>query len=208
MNTKALIFDFDGVLVDLEPLHMKAWQFVLAPLNLNFSDKEYEEYYLGLNDRDIVMRRFQHAKRSLTQTEAEELICEKEEKTHAIFAKEIPLVEGAEDFVKKVFKKYPLSIVTGALKSEVHLVLKRLGWQDYFPIVISANDVKRGKPDPEGFLKAYEELKKIKEWNPELKKEECLIFEDSQYGIQAAKNAGIPCLHVKGSLLPFIDILL
>jgi len=203
VTPRALIFDFDGVLVDLEPLHMKAWQEVLKPIDLTFSDKDYEERYLGLNDRDFLALRFKEAGKKLSQTLCNELIQKKEHKTTKFFSKEIPLIDGVQDFLKKVSQKYPLAIVTGGLSNEVYFVLDHLKWRPLFKIIITSGDVQKGKPDPEGFLKAYEKLKNLCEWNPPLQKSECLIFEDSQYGMEAAKRAGIPFVQVRGSLRGF-----
>ena len=206
MSPRALIFDFDGVLVDLEPLHMLAWQQVLAPLHLDFSKEDYDTRYLGLNDRDILAKCFQEANKHLSPKLTQELIFKKELKTREIFSKDIPLIDGVQEFLEEVYPKYPLSIVTGALSGEVYFVLDRLHWRHYFPIVISAADVQKGKPDPEGYLKAFEKIKGLKNWDPPLLKSDCLIFEDSQYGIEAAKRAGIPFIEVKGTLRSHLSI--
>lgn len=198
---KAFIFDFDGVLVDLEPLHCKAWQMTLKPLGMIFTNEEYDQHYLGLNDRDIATRIFADKKHSLSDKMLQELTRQKELHSKGLFLKGIPVIEGASEFLLKTSQLGPLSLVTGALPGEVYFVLEQLKWRNYFPIIVTSADVKKGKPDPEGFLKAFERLRTFKAWAPPLTKEDCLILEDSQYGIEAAKKAGIPCKVVKGSLL-------
>ncbi len=190
--SRAFIFDFDGVLVDLEPLHCKAWQGILKPLGIIFTKEEYDQKYLGLNDRDIAKKVFADKKHSLSDKMLQELIRQKEIYAKTLFLKGAPLINGAKEFVETAFQNGPMSIVTGGLPGEVYFVLEQLKWRHYFPIIITATDVTNGKPDPEGFLKAFEKLKKIQKWDPLLKKSDCLILEDSQYGIEAAKKAGIP----------------
>ena len=90
------------------------------------------------------------------------------------------------DFIREVQKKYPLALVSGALRSEIELVLKKGGVLEAFPIVVSANDTKHGKPDPEGFLIALAQLKKK---YPNVRPETCLVLEDSHAGIEAAHRA-------------------
>lgn len=195
---RILIFDFDGVLVNTEPIHMQAWLDVLKSLSISFTKKDYYDRYVGLNDRDFLAKIFGEKKHPLTPKLSDDLIRQKEVKTRETLSKNIPLMEGAEDFLKKSAEKYPIGLVTGALRNEVYFILDQLDWRNYFSIIITANDVEKGKPDPEGYLKAFETLSKIREWNPPLRKSECLVFEDSQNGILAAKNAGMAVQVVKG----------
>ncbi|MDP2599925.1 MAG: HAD family phosphatase [Deltaproteobacteria bacterium] len=198
---KAFLCDFDGVLVDLEPLHCKAWQETLKPLGPSFSSEEYDQKYLGLNDRDIAKKVFVGKKRLLSPHFSQELLRQKEMHSKELFLKGVPVIEGAPAFLEKTFVMSPIALVTGALPGEVYFVLDQLKWRHYFSFIITAADVERGKPDPEGYLKAFEKIKTMKKWDPPLKKSDCLILEDSQYGIEAAKKAEIPCKVVKGSLL-------
>ena len=198
---KAFLCDFDGVLVDLEPLHCKAWQEILKPLGPSFTDEEYDQKYLGLNDRDIAKKIFGGRKRLLSPHFSEELIRKKEIHAKGLFLKGIPIIEGAPEFLEKACTIGPIALVTGALPGEVYFVLDQLQWRHYFSFIITAADVERGKPDPEGYLKAYEKIRTMKIWTPALEKKDCLILEDSQYGIEAAERAEIPCKVIKGSLL-------
>ncbi len=192
MSLRALIFDFDGVLVDTEPLHMRAWMDVLSPFRILFSKEDYYARYIGLNDRDFLAKIFGEKKKPFTSKSSERLIHQKEGKTKESLSKNIPLMEGADDFLKKSALQYPLGLVTGALPNEVYFILDRLDWRKLFSVIITSGDIEKGKPDPEGFLKAFEQLRTLEDWTPPLEKSQCLIFEDSQNGILAAKNAGIP----------------
>lgn len=194
---RALLFDFDGVLVNTEPIHRRAWQEVVAPLGFSFTIEEYNSRYIGLNDRDFIAKLCRDKECPLTAKLSRELIGEKEKKTREIFSRKIPVIEGAEEFLRKVHKKYPLALVTGGLPSEVYFILHKKDWHKLFTTIVTSEDVAKGKPDPEGFLKAYDALKKLCAWSPPLQKEECLIFEDSLHGSTAAKAAGIPCRIVR-----------
>lgn len=200
MTPRALIFDFDGVLVNTEPLHMRAWIDVLAALKISFTQKDYDDRYIGLNDRDFLKKIFDEKKHRLTPRLREDLIAQKEAKTRAALSKKIPLIDGADAFLKKSAEKYPMALVTGALPGEVYFILETVGWRKFFPIIVTSADVTKGKPNPEGFLKAFKKLSQIKNWTPPLAAKDCLVFEDSQNGIHAAKNAGMPCQVVKGIL--------
>lgn len=201
MKPRALIFDLDGVLVDTEPVHMRAWQKVLAGLGLTLKSEVFLTRYFGLNDRDFLARFFAEEKRPLDEALRARLIGEKEKTSKIFLSEEIPLINGVEEFLAAAWaKKYPFALVTGSLASEVAFILNKLGWKKYFEVVVTAEDVKEGKPSPEGFLKAYEQLTRLCKWAPPLRKTECLVLEDSEYGIAAAKAAGMKHCVVKKTL--------
>lgn len=207
MTVRALIFDFDGVLVNTEPFHMKAWQEVVAELGFSFTLDEYDARYIGLNDRDFIARLCEDKQYPLPEKLSKELIRKKATKTREIFSHTIPMVEGSEEFLKKSAKKYPLALVTGGLPDEVYFILDKKDWRKLFSVIITSGDVTKGKPDPEGFLKAFDALQNACKWNPSLKKEECLIFEDSAHGSEAAKRAGIPCQIIKNTFVGITESL-
>ncbi|MBI5299746.1 MAG: HAD family phosphatase [Deltaproteobacteria bacterium] len=199
VTVRALIFDFDGVLVNTEPFHMKAWQEVAVELGFSFTREEYNARYIGLNDRDFITRLCEDKQYPLPPKLSKELIHKKATKTREIFSHTIPMIEGSEEFLKNSAKKYPLALVTGGLPDEVYFILDKKNWRKLFSVIVTAEDVVKGKPDPEGFLKAFGALQNACTWNPPLKKDECLIFEDSVHGSEAAKRAGIPCQIIKNT---------
>lgn len=189
---RALLLDFDGVLVDTEPVHMRAWQEVLTGQGLTLTSENFLAHFYGLNDRDFLSRFFAQNRRELPHELRGQLIAEKEKTTKKVLVQNIPLIEGVREFLPAAAKKYPLALVTGSLPGEVDFVLRTLGWKKYFSMIVTAADVKEGKPSPEGFLKAFERLAAGYTWNPPLQKSQCLILEDSDHGVAAAQKAGIP----------------
>lgn len=193
MTLRALIFDLDGVLVNTEPVHMRAWQQVLNAQKLTLKSEDFLTRYFGLNDRDFLARFFAEQKRPLDIDLRDRLIGEKEKTSKIFLAEGIPLIDGVEEFLAAAAaKEYSFALVTGSLKSEVEFIFQKLGWKKYFSVMVTAGDVKEGKPNPEGFLKAFDQMAALRNWAPPLKKSECLIFEDSEHGVAAAKAADIP----------------
>ncbi|MDO8494687.1 MAG: HAD family phosphatase, partial [Deltaproteobacteria bacterium] len=192
VKTRALLFDFDGVLVNTEPLHMQSWLRTLHSLSISFGEKDYNERYIGLNDRDFLAKVLRENNRPASPTVSKNLIGEKEEETRRHLIEKIPVMPGADDFIKRASQKYAMAIVTGALKQEVFFILDQLRWRDYFLTVVTADDVTKGKPDPEGYLKAFEFLRTHKKWDQPLEKKDCFIYEDSATGLEAARRSGIP----------------
>ena len=111
--------------------------------------------------------------------------------------KEIPLMPGVREFVDATRADRLMAICSGANRSEIEFILKRLKWTGYFNPVIASDSVKKGKPDPEGYIRAYEGLVELGD-SPMLA-EEVIAIEDSPKGIAAAKAAGLRCLAVSNT---------
>lgn len=201
MAFRAIIFDFDGVITDTEPIHMKAWLEVFKPLGISFDKEEYDANYLGLNDRDFLDAVGRIHNRPFPAEEKNILIPKKLEKSLALLSKGFPLLEGVEDFIELLQKKCLFAICSGANKNEVNFVLKKLGWLELFDPIVTQEDVVKGKPDPEGYNLV---LKLLKERAPShnLTTEDCLAIEDSPKGIAAAHAADIKCLAISNSFPP------
>lgn len=189
---KALIFDFNGIIVDDEPIHMRMFQKVLAEEGITLSDKDYYRLYLGMNDRDCFTATLKKDGRRPTAKDIDALIRRKARHYRAFIAKHLIFFPGARAFVRRVARKYPLAIASGALRSEIQYILRQGGLRKCFPVIVAAEDVRNGKPHPEGFQKAMRLLNR--KLSLKLKPEECLVLEDSLEGITAAKKAGMQCL--------------
>lgn len=197
MSFKALVFDFDGIITDTEPVHMEAWQDLLEPLGVFVEEDEFHKDYIGLNDRDF-LEAVAHAHRHyFSDIEKADLIERKAAATVSMLEKEIPLLPGVADFIGQVRSKCPLAICSGANRGEIEFILKHLKWQGYFDPIIASDSVKKGKPDPEGYIRAYEALAE-KSSTPILSRD-VIAIEDSPRGIAAAKAAGLRCLAVSNS---------
>ncbi len=193
---RALIFDFNGVLADDDPIHMEAFREVAKEEGLSFTDEEYLEKYLPLNDRDCFKTLFAENGRPLSENQLEQLIGRKGVYYFRMIAEKTVLFDKAGAAVRAAARRYPLAIASGARGSEIRHILKQAGLDSCFSAIISAEDVGLGKPHPEPFLRAHE---KLKERHRSLEPSECVAVEDSIGGIQSAHEAGMRCLAVAHS---------
>jgi HAD superfamily hydrolase (TIGR01509 family) len=193
---RALIFDFNGVLADDDPIHMEVFRQVAKEEGLSFTDVEYLEKYLPLNDRDCFNLLFREQSIALPAAKLDDLIRRKGiYYFRAIEAKTVLFRETAVA-VKTAASRYPLAIASGARKDEIRHILKQGELQDFFTAIIGAEDVTFGKPHPEPFLRAHE---KLRERDSTLSASECVAIEDSLGGIESAHHAGMRCLAVAHS---------
>lgn len=188
--TEAVLFDFNGVLVDDEAQHCEALQRVLADEGITLTREQYYAEYLGLDDRTGFAEAYRHGNRTLTTQLMEHLVMLKSRLYLQLVAKSLQPVPGAREFVLDAGKRFRLGIVSGALRREIDHVLKQIGLVDRFEIIIAAGDVSRCKPDPAAYLAAHQALT---ERQP-VAVDGCVVLEDSLHGLEAARAAGMPCV--------------
>jgi len=187
---EAVLFDFNGVLVDDEPQHCWALQRVLADEGIALTREQYYAHYLGLDDRTGFMEAYRRAQRTLT-TELLKYLVERKSKLYLeLVETSLRLVAGAPEFVRDAARQFRLAIVSGALRREIDTVLSRTGLANGFETIIAANDVPRSKPDPAAYLAAHVALHRRRPIAPE----RCVVIEDSLHGLAAARAAGMPCV--------------
>jgi HAD superfamily hydrolase (TIGR01509 family) len=192
---RALIFDFDGILVDSEPLILGLTQQMAAQQGWTLSAEEYYRDYLALDDRGIVERLYQSHGRSVDRARVEELVEWKARAYQQIIRDGLPPQPGAVEFVRGVARRFPLAIASGSLRAEIEYLLGKLGLREKFPVLATAEDFKRSKPDPEVYLKALERLQRLDPFRAKpLRPAECLAIEDAPGGVKAAHSAGMKCL--------------
>lgn len=198
---RAVIFDFNGVIVDDEAIHGRLYREVLfheVPAILTESD--YIEKYLGMDDRGIFAAAIKddlgHEPDAATLAD----LVEKKAKLYlAAIETEIQPVPGAIDLVRACAARFPgrLAVVSGALRQEIELVLAKFGVRDLFPVIVAQDEMTRGKPDPEGFLKGLAGLNA--KTGAALAAAEVAVVEDSVPGVIAAGRAGMRSLAVTTS---------
>jgi HAD superfamily hydrolase (TIGR01509 family) len=194
---RAIIFDYNGVLVDDEPIHMEMLRRVLAAEGITVSDGDYQEKYLGSNDRACFTRALEDAGRPIDAPLIDELIRRKAALyRRAIDGRDI-FFPGAVALVNQLAASYPLALVSGARREEIEAALARSGIGERFRALIAAEDVARGKPDPEGYLKALAALDA--DGARGITAAECLVIEDTVAGVAAARRAGMRVLAVTTS---------
>lgn len=189
---KAIIFDFDGVLADTEPLHCRMFQQVLEEEGLPLSERDYYQKYVGFDDRGCFHAILAAHGRDATPEMIHRLVERKAAVMLGHLTATRVVYPGAVEFVKSIAGRYRLAIVSGALRHEIELILKTAGMHDDFEHITAAEDVLDGKPAPEGYLHALHSLNR----RAPLLAAECLVIEDTLFGIQAAHAAGMRCLAV------------
>jgi beta-phosphoglucomutase len=192
---RAVLFDCDGVIADSEPLHLRAFQEVLAPLGITITPEEYVARYLGFDDRGVFIEVLRSHQRALDLETVAVLMARKAERFRRILEREARIYPGVATFVRSL-AGLPLAVVSGALREEIELILTYAGIRDAFTAIVAAEDVRAGKPDPEGFLRALEALGGAER---AIAPESCLVVEDSLAGLEAARRAGMRRLAVSNS---------
>jgi HAD superfamily hydrolase (TIGR01509 family) len=188
---RAVLFDFDGVIVLSEPLHFAAFAEVFGRHGVAISEQAYYDRYLGLTDRECVARILEDFGRTDLRTRSRELLDEKIAAMGRRIERGIPLCPGVEAFVAEAASRFPLAIVSAAVKDEIESTLRAAGLRERFATIVSADDVRAGKPDPEGYRRGVELLRaRVADLQPH----ECLAIEDSPNGIAAAHAAGLRAL--------------
>ncbi len=192
---RAIVFDFDGVIVDSEGVILKLTQQMAAQEGWTVSEEDYFRHFLALDDRGIVEYLYRTHGRAVDPGRREELVAWKEKTYWEIIRNGLPPMPGAVEFVEKAASRYPLAIASGSLRREIEHLLVQLGLREKFAVLATADDCERSKPDPEVYLKALERLGRLETFRERpLRPAECLAIEDAPGGIEAAHAAGMKCL--------------
>ena len=188
---RAVIFDFNGVLLDDEPLHFAMFREVLAEEGVTITADDYHTRYLGLDDRGCFEAALLDGGQSAGPARLDELIARKAIRYAEEAGKGLTFFPGAADCLAALAARWPLAINSGALRPEIEFALNLLDRRDRVGVIVSAEDTARCKPDPEGYLLALEGLRRLGGPLADLAPGECLVIEDSLAGIESAKGAGM-----------------
>jgi len=189
----AVIFDFDGIIVDSEPMHYRAYQTVLEPLDMGFSWEEYCETYIGYDDRDAFREVFKVNEKKIGSRDLKHLIAEKAVAFQQLINDgETTPLPGAVELIESIPGRLPIALCSGALKEDISPILERLGIENAFCAVVTAEDTKKSKPDPAPYKLVLEKLGIA---NPAT----AIAIEDTPAGIVSAKGAGLKVLAVTNS---------
>ncbi|MBD1831725.1 HAD family phosphatase [Cyanobacteria bacterium FACHB-472] len=191
MTLKAVLFDFNGVIIKDEAIHRDLIDEILISENLRSKPGEYRQFCLGRSDRACLKQILTNRGREVRDGYLTQLVNRKAQAYQEALDKleELPIYPGVEDFIQKLrLHEVKLAIVSDALRTEVELVLNRTGLLEHFSVIIAADDITTSKPEPDGYLLAIERLN--------LKASNCLAIEDTPAGIQAARSAGVQVVGV------------
>jgi beta-phosphoglucomutase len=195
---RALIFDFNGIIVDDEPIHFQLFQRVLGEEGIILMEKAYYERYLGFDDRGAFEAGFRENRRPLDAAKLQELIDRKARYYQDAIRNHVAIFPGVKRLISALAPILPLAVASGALRHEIETILATAGLLDFFRAIVSAEDVARGKPEPEIFLTALAAINTQNNGAP-IAAAECLVIEDSKEGIRGARRAGMKCLAVTNS---------
>lgn len=196
----AVIFDFDGVIVDTEPFHHHCFLQVLEPFGISFGWDEYLSTYIGFDDRDAFREAFRRAGRGdeLTPSLLGRLVDEKSRIFPEVAASRAVPYPGVVELIHHLAGQLPLGLCSGALRSDVVPILSRLGVLDHFSVMVTADDVAVSKPDPEGYRRAAALLAE-RYPSRRITPGRCCAIEDTPAGIASAKGAGLLVVAVTNS---------
>ncbi|TSK08426.1 MAG: HAD family phosphatase [Geobacter sp.] len=193
----AVIFDFDGIIVDTEPLHYKAFQELLVPRGLGYSWEEYMDLYIGFDDRDAFREAFRVHGRALSEDDLKELIRGKAAAFLDIVSGGVAAYPGVVELIRSLSGTLPLALCSGALKSDIEPILKQLGLTDAFDVKVTADEVAASKPDPESYRLAVQRLQE--RFPGKVDAAASIAVEDTPAGITSATGAGLKVLAVTNS---------
>jgi len=190
---QALIFDFDGVIANTEPLHFAGLRQTLREIGIELSEREYYADYLGYDDRGCFIAALTANHRPTDPAGIAQLMKRKAVAYLESVKHHQVIFPGIPEFVRSASRDYPLAIASGALRHEIEYILEEAGLRKEFVHITSAEDVTKGKPDPEPFLLTW---KALQGRATGLTTSSCLVIEDSLPGIHGAKAAGMKVLAV------------
>jgi beta-phosphoglucomutase len=187
----AIVFDFDGVLANSEPLHLRSYQAVLGELGVTLRRDEYYQEYLGFDDATAFKTLSDRRGLGWDGQEITEIIARKAEVFDEIVASTDVIYPQAVFCVERLAAVLPLGIASGALRHEIEAILRRSGLDKHFRFIVAAGDTARGKPAPDPYRRAA----RLHARPPE----QCVAIEDSRWGIESAKDAGLHCVGITTS---------
>ena len=196
---EAVLFDFDGILVDSEPMHYRAFIEVLDPLGMGFPWKEYVEIYMGFDDRDAFREAFRAKGIDLDGANLANLVAAKSRAFQEGIRSGVTTYPGAVSMIESLHAAgQPLALCSGALRSDIDPILVQMGVARRFGVIVSADDVRRSKPDPESYALAFGRLSERYAALLTVP-EKSVAVEDTPAGIRSAKGAGLRVLAVTNS---------
>jgi len=195
----AVIFDFNGIIVDDEPIHFELFRKVLGEEGIILTEADYYARYLGYDDRGAFLAGFQDNNRSLADGKLAELIERKAVYYQEAIRDHVAIFPGVKSLVAALAPTLPLAVASGALRHEIQTILTTAGLIDRFKAIVSAEDVARGKPEPDIFLKALASLNAQSNGNETIQAADCVVIEDSKEGVRGARRAGMRVLAVTNS---------
>jgi beta-phosphoglucomutase len=194
---RAIVFDFDGVLANSEPLHLRAFQSVLAREGITLTERDYYARFLGFDDVGAFAAMGAEHGHHWPASHVAELVARKAAQIEILERDMSILFPGAADVVRRAAAAVPIAIASGALGVEIHRVLAREKLSDQFAAIVSADDTVYSKPSPDPYLRAIDAIARAT--GGDLAAADCVAVEDSRWGLQSARAAGLRTVGVAQS---------
>jgi beta-phosphoglucomutase len=194
---QGIIFDFDGVIADSEPLHFRAFQQTLSEDGLELSPKEYYARYLGYDDVGMFQAFGEDRGVPMDDARVAGLVTRKGQKLQAMLTTGAVLFPGAIEFIRSAAGAVPIAIASGALRHEIDEVVLAAGVAGLFSAIVASGDTPESKPSPAPYSLAFERLREASA--TPLDPARCVAIEDSRWGLESARGAGLRCVGVTNS---------
>ena len=197
---QAIVLDFDGVVVNSEPLHLRAFQEVLAVEGQALSAQEYYDVYVGLDDVGMFTAFAEHKGLPGDAAWVQQMVTSKAARMQVLLAEGSPLFAGAADRIRELAAAVPVAIASGALRREILHVLEAAGLTSAFSVIVAAGETARGKPAPDPYAQAVTLLARLTgiAMNPS----RVVAVEDTIQGLASAREAGLRTVAVTTTYPP------
>jgi beta-phosphoglucomutase len=193
-----VIFDFDGVIVNSEPLHYRAFEEVAAEEKIELTEEEYYRDLIGFDDKGAWKHLFASRRRELDPKTFLRVMTRKSEVMRELMGRrQYKALPGAEECIRGLWRDYPLAICSGALREEIETMLEGVSLRDCFGVIVAAEDVSVGKPDPSGYLLAARLVSE--RIHRTIEPADALVVEDAPKVVTSVKQAGFPVLAITTS---------
>lgn len=193
---QAIIFDFDGVIANSEPLHLRAFQQALAGEGLTLTDRDYFSRYLGYDDVGVFEALARDRGLAMSADQIAALVARKGHRLQEMLHAGEVLFRGAADFIRDAASVVPIAIASGALRHEIEEILGAAGLRSHFAAIVASGDTPQSKPSPDPYALALELLQRA---DGTITADRCVAIEDSRWGLDSARGAGLRCVGVTNS---------
>ena len=193
---QAIVFDFDGVIADSEPLHLRAFQQALAENGIELTPQEYFNRYLGYDDVGAFQAIGRDRGVPMDDGRVADLVARKGVILQQIMQEGSVLFPGAREFIREAAAAVPIGIASGALRHEIDEIIEAAGVAELFAVIVASGDTPQSKPSPAPYQLAFERLQAA---TGALDPRRCVAIEDSRWGLQSAQGAGLRCVGVTNS---------
>jgi beta-phosphoglucomutase len=197
---RAVVFDFDGVIANSEPLHFRAFRDVLGEHGITLSERDYYDRYLGFDDVGAFKAVADDSGVAIDSGELAAMVSRKAVVLEALEHGSSVLFAGARQAIQRMADNGPIAIASGARRAEIIRVLEHEGLTPLFPVVVGAEDTPKSKPAPDPYLLAVSQLART--IDRPLPAAECVAVEDSRWGLESARAAGLMTVAVTHTYPP------